>query len=150
LIQATSLCRGVVSIQHRFSADFSCTAFLAPLVSELIADLSFRDLDQQMPEILAVLEVGKLALPGAQEEALESLGHDILLVGDPPRGTLELLPRQTDQPFEIAIPDLRHGCLVTSFQVLDPPRYRLVARHFDALFLECPISHFSLYHAVTV
>jgi hypothetical protein len=74
---------------------------------------------EQGPEALAVLEVGELPALGPPAEAVERGQGGVLLVGDPPGGTLELLVGQGDQSGVVALPEESHRLLIAALEALD-------------------------------
>src|SRR5262249_5260259 len=75
-------------------------------------------LGKQMPEIVAILQLRKLALLGTKKEADEGALDDVLLIGAVQTLALEFGARQPQEPPEIAGQQLLRG---GSVAFLDPP-----------------------------
>ena len=82
----------------------------------MIAGFSLGNADNQMPQIVAIAQIGKLIVPGALAEALKGAEDDIFLVGHPSRGTAELFTGQAHEPAVITLPEVGRGPLLAPIQ----------------------------------
>src|SRR5208337_81403 len=89
------------------------------LVAHQVDRLAHGDDDQQLPKVVAVVELSELAAFGPLIEALEGTEGHILLVGRASRGAPELGAGEPDQPLEVALPELLGGGPLPGLEQLD-------------------------------
>jgi hypothetical protein len=90
---------------------------------------AFRDDEQQMPEVVAVVELREAAFLRATKEAVEGAEGHVLLVSHAARGAAELLSGQADQAMEVALPEMLGGGAVARAELINPGRNAAGGRH---------------------
>src|SRR5271166_1303794 len=103
--------------------------FRSTLAAYQVDRLAHGDDDQQLPKVVAVVELRELAAFGPLIEALEGAESHILLVGRAARGAPEMGAGETDQPLEVALPELLGGGPLPSLEQLDAVGDRPFRRH---------------------
>src|SRR5208337_1503798 len=99
------------------------------LVAYQVDRLAHGDDNQQLPKVVAVVELRELAAFGPLIEALEGAEGHILLVGRAPRGALELGAGKPNQPLEVSLPELLGGGPLPGLEQLDAVGDRPFRRH---------------------
>ena len=97
---------------------------------ELAQCFAFGDLDQQLPQIIAIVQLRKLSFLGSPEERLERTDDDVLFVGNAFGCRMQLLTGQPNKPNVEVIPQLGRSRFVARFQFADPVGDRFSGRHF--------------------
>src|SRR3954453_487876 len=105
------------------------SALLAALLLDQVGRLARGDQDEQLPQVVAVLQLREAALLGGPAEAVEGVQGHVLLVGRPPRRGPEFGPRQADQPPEVALPQPLRGLALALLESPDPVADRSGLRH---------------------
>src|SRR5262249_12813339 len=95
---------------------------LARLVLVQVARLAQRDDHQELPQVVAVVELGEAALLRPAAEAVEGAERHVLLVGDGAAGGPQALPGQAHELREIALPEPLRAGLGAGLQLRDPER----------------------------
>src|SRR5262249_31584822 len=98
--------RPVRAEKRRLPLDIAAPALLPAIVLDQVDRLAGRDQRQQLPEIVAVAQLGELAAAGPAAEAVEGAQRHVLLVRGATGRARELGPGQADQPVEVAVPEL--------------------------------------------
>ena len=104
-------------------------ALLAVLKFRLVNGLASGNQDEQVPEVVAVLELGKLALFGAAVETVEGAQRHVFLVRRSARRMLQLFACQTDEAVEIALPELLGNGRIAGFELANPYGHRARGGH---------------------
>src|SRR5262249_17739407 len=126
----------VATVEPGEFADWLIAAALGrALAFDLIEGLAHRQHDQQTPEVVPVGEPGESAAVDAPAEAVEGTQRRVLLVLASPRtaGVLELLPRQANEPLEVALPEVLRRGIPAGLQAADPARDRTLALGFHRM-----------------
>ena len=104
-------------------------SLLTAFVMDQVNRLAFRKNNQHLPEIITVRKLREPALLDPAVKAIEGRERYIFLVGCPPWGEAEFVPRDANQPLEEALPEPLGGHLVSYLQLADPIRYRFAGQH---------------------
>ena len=104
--------------QCRLTQHMTASPLLAGLMPYRADRLANRDREQHAPEIVAIGQLGKLALASAVAEALKSAEGDIFLVDRAPGMAGQSRARQPDQPLEITIPEPLDRIFVARFETV--------------------------------
>src|SRR5271157_1116488 len=99
------------------------------LVAHLVDRLAHGDDGQQLPKVVAVVELRELAAFGPLIEALEGAEGHILLVGRAARGAPEPGAGEPDQPLEVSLPELLGGGPLPGLEQLNAVGDRPFRRH---------------------
>ena len=102
---------------------------LSSLVVHQVDGLAHRQHEQQLPEIVAVFELRKLASLGPAIEALEGAERHVLLVGHATGDAPETGPRQPDEPAEVGFPEVLGRGAISLLEHHDQARDGPVGRH---------------------
>ena len=84
---------------------------------ELVQCFAFGDLPQQLPQMVAIVQLRKLALPGPPKERLAGADNNVLLVGHSSRRPLELTAGQPDKPCMEMVPNVGRRLAIISLDV---------------------------------
>jgi hypothetical protein len=90
------LCRSVGRLQRSLIEHFAASPFLPSLKFGEGAGLSIGDEHEQLPQIVAVIELGKTAIFGGAAETFEGAQGDIFLISSTPRHASQLEASATD------------------------------------------------------
>ena len=102
---------------------------LPSLVVHQVDGLAHRQHEQQLPEIVAVFELRKLASLGPAIETLEGAERHVFLVGHATGDAPQADPRQPDEPAEVGFPEVLGRGAVSLFEHHDQARDGPVGRH---------------------
>lgn len=91
--------------KHRLAPHGTTAPLLATIVRQLIHGFSSRDHDQNLPQIVAVLELREATSLDTAVEAVERHQDHVFLVRHTPRSSLQLLSGQPDQLLEVLLPN---------------------------------------------
>jgi hypothetical protein len=121
--------------QRSFVEDLASAPLLAAFGSGQIAGLAVGQQHEQLPEVVAVVQLRKAALRGGAAEAVEGTQGDIFLVGGAAGQAGQLAAGVRHQPLEIAFPQRLGGGPLPGLELLDPTGDRTRGRHQPCLRL---------------
>src|SRR5262249_40459789 len=103
-------------------ANAAAAALLPSFVPAQFIRLAPNDGQQEVPHIVAVVELGKVAGLGPAAEAVEGAEGHVLLVCGAARRSAEPLPGKADQAVGVTLPELRRGRVVAGLEAGEPLR----------------------------
>ena len=107
-------------IYPRFALNRAAAAPFSVIVREQVEGFAGGDDDQEPPQVVAVVELGKAARGHAAKEAVKGVLDDVFLVGGPAAGRLKLLAGQGHELAVVALPERLRGGGVAAFQRRNP------------------------------
>src|SRR5207248_2055385 len=98
--------RVVLAGRGRADRHGTAAALLAAFVLAQVNGLARRYHDEELPEVVAVGQLGEAVAAGAAAEAVEGAEGHVLLVGDAPLAAAQLGPGEADEAAVVTFPEL--------------------------------------------
>jgi hypothetical protein len=95
-------------------------AFAPGLVPDLVGRLAGGQQDQQLPQVVAVGQAREAVLVHAAAKAVEGAEGHVLLVGGGPGPAQQFLAGQSDEPAEVAFPEVLRGVGLAGPELREP------------------------------
>jgi hypothetical protein len=96
-----------------------------------IVRLALGDHQQDLPKVVAIVELRESAALDAAKEAVEGAEGDILLIGGAPWHRPQFAARQADEAMEVAFPQFLGGLSISHAELINPERHGRRFGHVD-------------------